>query len=158
MKPEHLAPPEDSIMQWDHQVCLQGSKKLMQSLMVVTGSTKTSENKNQQSGGGGGWEGRRLLPCAHSLCLALSQFPLQHHSRLSFLLHHHTMCATIHLPVRSTVWTWLHFLFLSQCLGLFLSYCLKKKATKRNRGKIHLAEVFKVSACCLVSFTHLCQL
>lgn len=52
MKPEHLAPPEDSLMQWDHRVCLQGSKKLMQSLMVVTGSTKTSEDKNQQSGGG----------------------------------------------------------------------------------------------------------
>lgn len=117
MKSERLAPPEDSVMQWDHPVCLQGSKKLLQSMMLVTGSTKTSENKNQQSGVGG------LFPSAHSLCLALSQFPLQHHSRLSFLLHHHTMCASIHLPVgsdvRSTVWTWLHFLFLSQCLGLF---------------------------------------
>lgn len=62
MKSEHLALPEDSVMQWDHPVCLQGSKKLLQSMMLVTGSTKTSENKNQQSGVGEGGEG-----CSHVL-------------------------------------------------------------------------------------------
>lgn len=50
------------------------------------------------------------------------------------------------------------FPFLVSMFGSFFILLFKKKATKRNRGKIHLAEVFKVSACCLVSFTHLCQL